>query len=257
MRSLLTSLGVIIGVGSVIVMVAMGEGSRRAIEEQISAMGTNLLQITHRPPPPHLRTAATRVSAFSRAELDKLKNESSYAAAISGVVRTPHISVFGSEGSAQIRVQGVEPDFLIIRSWKVAQGYFFDEDNLALRSTVAVLGQTTAKNLFGEAENALSQRIRIGTVYFNVIGIMEKKGADLSGEDQDDAVIIPMETAMIRITNSPFVNMIMMSIVDNKYMEAAQRETEIILREARRIPDSASPDFNIMNQSDMMDMASA
>ena len=89
MRSLLTSLGVIIGVGSVIVMVAMGEGSRRAIEEQISAMGTNLLQITHRPPPPHLRTAATRVSAFSRAELEQLKDEASYVAAISGVVRTP------------------------------------------------------------------------------------------------------------------------------------------------------------------------
>ena len=103
----------------------------------------------------------------------------------------------------------------------------------------------------------LSQQIRIGTEYFTVIGILEKKGADLNGEDQDDAVIIPMETAMVRVTNSPYVNMIMMSIINNRYMEAAQKEAEIILREARRIPDGVSSDFNILNQSDMINMASA
>jgi len=256
MRSLLTSLGVIIGVGSVIIMVAMGEGSQRAIEERIAAMGTNLLQINHRPPPPHLRTPSTRISAFTRDDLDKLKNESGYAIAISGVFQNNEANVIGGEGSVQVRLQGVEPDFLIARNRKVDAGYFFDDEDMSLHSTVAVLGRTTAKNLFGSAENAISQQIRIGTIFFTVIGLLEIKGADFEGRDQDDIVIIPMETAMTRLYNSPYVNMIVMRVFDKDYMDAAQKEAELLLRESRNIPDGINPDFAIMNQSSMISMAS-
>ena len=107
MRSLLTSLGVIIGVGSVIIMVAIGEGSQKAIEDRMTAMGTNLLQITHRPVPPHLRRQSvyTRTTAFSKEDLDKLKNESSFALAISGVFQSNNVNVIGGEGSTQVRLQ--------------------------------------------------------------------------------------------------------------------------------------------------------
>ena len=257
MRSLLTSLGVIIGVGSVIVMVALGEGSQRAIEERITSMGTNLLQIT-----PRRQTTRTgqmtmvRVNAFSKNDIQKLKEESSFAAAISGIVQT-NATVFGSEGNAQVQIQGVEPEYSIARNYKVNSGYFFDAEDMAARSRVAVLGRTTADSLFGEAENALFQQIRIGTNYFTVVGLLEKKGAGLGGNDQDDIVLLPLDTAMSRLNNSRNINMIALSIKSKEYMEAAQKETELILRESRGLPDGMLSDFMIMNQTDMIDMASA
>jgi len=256
MRSLLTSLGIIIGVGSVIVMVAMGEGSRRAIEERISAMGTNMLQVNHRPPPRHIQTTYTRRSAFSKEDLEKLKDESTFAAAISGVVQNNNANVIGGDGSVQVRLQGVEPGFLIARNWSVNAGYFFEEEDLILRNTVAVLGRTTAKNLFVDAERALNQQIRIGTVYFTVIGLLESKGSDIDGRDQDDIVLVPMDTAMTRLNNSPYVNQILISVISGDYMEAAQREITLLLRESRSIPDGINPDFAVTNQSDTISVAS-
>ena len=256
MRSLLTSLGIIIGVGSVIVMVAMGEGSQRVIEEKINAMGTNLLQINHRPPPRHIQSTYTRRSAFSKEDLDKLKEEATYASAISGVVQNNNTNVIGGEGSVQVRLQGVEPDFLIARNWAVDSGYFFDDEDLEMRSAVAVLGRTTAKNLFNDAQRALSQQIRIGTVYFTVIGLLETRGADIDGRDIDDIVLIPLDTAMTRINNSPFVNHIVMSVIKSEYMEAAQREIELLLRESRSIPDGINSDFAVANQTNTINTAS-
>jgi putative ABC transport system permease protein len=237
-------------------MVAIGSGSQRAIEERITAMGTNLLQINHRPPPHHLRTPSTRISAFTKEDLEKIKTESSYAVAVSGVIQNNETDVICGEGSVRVRLQGVEPGFLITRERNVDTGYFFDDEDLSFRNTVAVLGRTTAKNLFGSAENALSQQIRIGSVYFTVIGLLESKGADFEGRDQDEIVIVPLDTAMTRLYNSPYVNMIVMKVFSKDYMEAAQKETELLLRESRSIPDGINPDFAIMNQSSMISMAS-
>jgi len=258
MRSLLTSLGVIIGVGSVIIMVALGEGSRRAIETNITDMGTNLLQINYRPTPPHLRGQSTILprDAFTKKDLDKLKNESGYAVAISGISRHNNINVTGSRGSGMVRIDGVEPDFLIIRKWNVVEGSFFDEGDLAARRTVAVIGSTTMKNLFNSADEIPGGQIRIGNVYFTVIGLLESKGADITGNDQDDIILVPMDTAMTRINSTRYFNHIFMSIAGKEYMEAAQRETDIILRESRSIPDGIEPDFTIVNQADMLNMAS-
>ena len=257
MRSLLTSLGVIIGVGSVIIMVALGEGSQRAIESRITAMGTNLLQII--PRRQMFRSGQQvmmRASGFTKKDIQKLKDESSFAAAISGIVQTS-ANITGSEGNAQVQVQGVEPDYSVARNYLVNSGYFFEEEDLTYRNRVAVLGRTTAKNLFGEAEYALSQQIRIGTVYFTVIGLLETKGAGLGGNDQDDIVLIPLDTAMTRLQNSRFINQIALSVKSKEYMEAAQKEAELILRESRGIAEGAPSDFDIMNQADMIDMASA
>jgi putative ABC transport system permease protein len=257
MRSLLTSLGVIIGVGSVIIMVALGEGSQRVIEARITALGTNLLQIV-----PQRRASRSgqqfmmRMSAFTKKDIQKLRDESSFASAISGVVMTS-ANVTGAEGNAQVSIHGVEPDYGIARNYKVDVGNFFDDEDMLYRSTVAVLGRTTAKNLFGDAESALSQRIRIGTTYFTVIGLLESKGASFGGSDQDDVVMVPLDTAMTRLSNSRNINMIVMSVISKEYMDAAQKETRLILCESRGIIDEANADFDIMNQADMIDMASA
>ncbi|MCL2213830.1 MAG: ABC transporter permease [Treponema sp.] len=255
MRSLLTSLGIIIGVGSVIVMVAMGEGSQRAIQDRISAMGTNLLQINHRPPARNAQSTYTRRSSFSKEDIDKLKEEATYASAVSGVVQS-EITLIGGEGSARVRLQGVQPDFLIARNMAVDSGYFFNDDDLEARSTVAVLGRTTAKNLFSDDEKAISQQVRIGNVYFTVIGLLETRGTDIDGRDIDDIVLIPMDTAMTRINNSPFANHIVVSVIRNEFMEAAQREIELLLRESRQIPDGINSDFAVTNQTNTINTAS-
>ncbi|MDR0315848.1 MAG: ABC transporter permease [Treponema sp.] len=257
MRSLLTSLGVIIGVGSVIIMVALGEGSQRAIEARITAMGTNLLQIMPRRQVNRSgQNVMMRMNAFTKKDIQKLRDESGFASAISGVVQSS-ANVVGSEGNAQVTVQGVEPDYTIARNWNVTEGFFFDEEDMMLRNRVAVLGRTTAKNLFGDVNAALGQQMRIGTNYFMVIGILESKGAGMGGNDQDDIVMVPLDTAMTRLSNSRNINTIIISVVSKEYMEAAQKETELILRESRNIAEGASSDFDIMNQADMIDMASA
>jgi len=257
MRSLLTSLGIIIGVGSVIVMVALGEGSRQVIENAINEMGTNLLQIV---PMRRVNRAGhqvfMRTNAFTLRDVDKLREESSFAMAISGVVSS-NFNVVGREGNAQVQVMGVEPDFGVARNFRINAGVFFDYEDLVFRNRVAVLGRTTATNLFGVPEYALYQQIRIGTNHFVVIGLLEARGGGFGGVDQDDIILVPLDTAMTRLNNSRNVNMIVLSVVDQKFMTAAENETRMILAESRGIVDPANADFDIMNQADMIDMASA
>ncbi|MCL2138633.1 MAG: ABC transporter permease, partial [Treponema sp.] len=160
MRSLLTSLGVIIGVGSVIIMVALGEGTQQVIEERITAMGTNLLQVMPRRQVNRSgQQMMMRMNAFSKKDIQKLREESSYAAAISGVINS-NADVSGGQGNVQVSILGVEPDYCIARNYNLNAGFFFDDQDMADRSRVAVIGPTTAKNLFGEVENALDQQIR-------------------------------------------------------------------------------------------------
>jgi len=257
MRSLLTSLGIIIGVGSVIVMVALGEGSRRVIEDAITEMGTNLLQVV-----PMRRVnrgghqVFMRTNAFTLRDVDKLRDESSFAMAVSGVV-TSTFNVVGREGNAQVQVMGVEPDFSTARNFRVSSGVFFDYEDLVFRNRVAVLGRTTATNLFGYPEDALYQQIRIGTNHFTVIGLLAARGGGFGGVDQDDIIFVPLDTAMTRLNNSRNVNMIVLSVVDQQFMTAAENETRMILAESRGIADPSNVDFDIMNQADMIDMASA
>jgi len=256
MRSLLTSLGVIIGVGSVIIMVALGEGSQRAIEARITAMGTNLLQIVPgRSASRSGQRVSMRMNEFTKKDIQKLRDESTYAAAISGIVQLS-ANVTGSEGNAQVSIQGVEPDFIIARNWNVNEGFFFEDEDMMYRNRVAVLGRTTAKNLFGDAASALGEQIRIGSVYFTVIGLLESKGAGFGGNDQDDTVMVPLDTAMTRLGNMRIYTIIM-SVVGKEYMAAAQKEAELILRESRGIAEGAPSGFDIMNQADMIDMAAA
>jgi putative ABC transport system permease protein len=259
MRSFLTSLGIIIGVGSVIIMVAVGEGTQRDIENRIASMGTNLIQVMPRRMtmrPGQVNTAA-RSNRLTKSDAAKLAAEASYSAAVSGLSQRNY-TVIGPQGSASVQVMGVEPGYLTIRNWDIEEGSFFDGEDLRQRSRIAVLGLTTANSLFGgtNAGEAIGQQIRIGTNHFTVTGILEKKGAGSFGNDQDDVIMMPLDTALYRLSNSPYINSIAMSVVSKSYMEAAQREAELILREAHKIADSGTADFEIMNSADLIDMAS-
>jgi putative ABC transport system permease protein len=257
MRSFLTSLGIIIGVGSVIIMMAVGEGSQRQIENQISAMGTNLIQIMPQRMmmrPGEMGAPRPRPNQLTRSNAAKLKAEASYALAISGVDQRT-FAVSGALGNASIQVMGVEPEYLIIQNRSLALGDYFAQEDLDERNRVAVLGLTTAVSLFGGGEEALGQQIRIKSDYFRVIGILKKIGAS-NGQDRDDVIHIPLDTALSRLTNSRNVSTISMSVVSKEYMEAAQREADLILREARKLGDQEASDFEIMNSAELIDMAS-
>ena len=256
LRSFLTALGIIIGVGSVITMVAIGTGAQKEIEERITAMGTNLIQIM-----PRRLLMRPGQGSFSRpnrliqTDAAKLKGEASYTQAFSGISQRS-FTVSGGRGSWSVTVMGVEPDYLTIRNWNLREGICFDAEDLRARNRVAVLGLTTATNLCGGALEALGQRIRIGTNQFTVIGVLEKKGAGSNGNDQDDVILAPLDTVLTRLTNTRNISMIVMKVLSQEYMEAAQKEADLILRELHSLSGTALADFEIINQADMIDMAS-
>ena len=255
MRSLLTSLGIIIGVGSVIIMLAVGEGTQVAIENQISAMGTNLLQVMGRRV--FVRQAgagSARPGRITRKDAQKIKEESSYAMAVSGMNQRSY-TVSGGGQVKSTTVMAVEPDFFTIRSWKIQEGFFFGDDDLTERNRVVVIGATVATELFGE-NSPIGQIIRIGTNNFTVVGSLEKKGSGMGGNDQDDVIMVPLDTALTRLLNTQNLNSIMISVIDKKYMEAAQKETDLIMREAHKLGTTDTADFEIMNSAELIDMAS-
>jgi putative ABC transport system permease protein len=257
MRSLLTSLGIIIGVGSVIIMVAVGEGAQKLIEDRIAGMGTNLIQIM--PRRVMIRNAQPgaalpRSNQLTKSDAQKVGAEASYAMAVSGVTQRS-FTVSGGGNAWSTTVMGVEPGYPTIRSWKPEEGIFFEESDLVSRNRVAVLGATTATQLFGE-DGAMGQQVRIGTNNFSVIGILEKKGAGGGGQDQDDLIMIPLDTFLTRLANSQNISNIAISVISKEYMDAAQKEAEAILREAHKLKDTDTEDFQIMNSSDLIDMAS-
>jgi putative ABC transport system permease protein len=257
MRSLLTSLGVIIGVASVVVMTAIGQGAQREIEARISSMGTNILEIrpyrqifrggeymTGRPRPP-------RVTAADR---DKIVLENSYAAAVSALVQRS-FTCAGTEGSASITVLGVEESYLRIRNWEISRGAMFGEEENAERQRVAVLGSETAKSLFGGEDAALGQSMRLGGNSWIVVGVLEAHGNSLGMMEADDLVLIPYRSFLTRLAPSPNLSAIILSVVDKAYMDAAQREAEAIMRESHALPEYADSDFGVMNSGSLIEMA--
>jgi len=253
-RSFLTSLGIIIGVASVIVMVAVGQGSQAQIQKQIASMGTNLLMVM----PPRGNWQANRLTLD---DVTRLRSESSYLTAITGETRS-NLKVAGGSGGADTQaswsteVSGVEPDYLTIKQWTVKEGAMFTDTDLAERSKVAVLGTTVATKLFGSGD-PIGHGIRIGTTPFTVIGVLASKGSNANGMDQDDTILVPLNTALTRLSPTRYLNSIEMSVVRTDLMSAAQKETQAILEESHRITDPTNDDFDVMNQSQIIQTASS
>ena len=248
MRSLLTTLGIIIGVCSVIVMVAVGEGSQASIKENISSMGTNLIMIM----PPRGQGAANRLVIE---DVEKIRREAAYVSAASGVVRNG-ATVVGGIGNWSTTVYGVQPGYLQIKEWKTDEGDFFTARDFTLRAKKAVIGRTVAKQLFPD-DTGVGKRLRISNTPFEVVGVLEAKGASSMGSDQDDVVMVPLSTAITRLRRSKYLQSIEISAVAENRMNEAQEEVEAILREAHRLGPDAENDFSVMNQAQIIEMASS
>ncbi|SHK01456.1 putative ABC transport system permease protein [Desulfatibacillum alkenivorans DSM 16219] len=255
MRSLLTMLGVIIGVGSVIALMALGEGSQKDIKTQISSMGTNLLMIH----PGAGRSGGVRLGSGSLAtismdDVKALREKSSTLLAVSPNVRVSE-QVIAGNANWSTSVEGVSPDYLTIRNYEIASGTFFTERDVRTRAKAAVLGRTVAEELFGDSD-PLGARIRVRNVPFKVIGVLAEKGQSSMGNDQDDVIFTPSTTALYRLSDGKTLRVIMASAVSEEKMDAAEKEITQILRAQHKLSDSEEDDFNIRSQTEIINMAS-
>jgi putative ABC transport system permease protein len=252
-RSLLTMLGIIIGVASVIVMVAVGEGAEQQIRRQIEAMGTNVLTIRSGSMQARggVRIATGGRRTLTLDDIDRLRSIPGIAA-ISPISRASG-RVVGGGGNWQTTAMGVTPDFLVIRDWDLDAGVMFTEQDIRAAAKIAVIGRTVADELF-PGQDPVGASIRIGAMPIQIVGVLRERGQNM-GEDQDDIVLMPVTTVMRRMNGTRFIDQIMISAVSMDAIAGVQAEAEEVLRSVRRLGPNAESDFNIRNQSDMMERA--
>ena len=254
MRTLLTMLGIVIGVGAVIVMVAVGQGAQRGIATQINALGTNLLIVTAGSS--NQGGVSQGAAAFNRLtveDAEKLRREGTLFAGVTPVVNT-RTQVIGGGTNWRTTINGVSTDFQTIRDWQVQSGTFFTESDVRGLRKVAVIGTTVAENLFPGADPVGSQ-IQIRNVPFEVVGVLAAKGQNAGGQDQDDIVVIPYTTAQSRLSGNTRIWQILVSATSPEDIAAAQAEVRSIMRESHRIADGEDDDFTVRNQTEIANAA--
>jgi len=254
MRSLLTMLGIIIGVGAVIATVGLGQGAQQQVQDQIASMGTNLLYISSG----SVNKGGIRLGGGATKTLvnDDMK-------AILQQVPTVNMVAPGAGSSAQVvfdnqnwstRITGTEPQYFDIRNWAFAQGGNFTQDDVTRSTNVVVLGATVQQSLFGNS-NPVGQTVRIGTLPFQVVGVLTAKGQSGLGQDQDDGVYVPISTLQKKITGQDWLQYIMASATSQPASYAAQNQITALLRDRHRIRAGQDDDFTVRNLADVAQLA--
>ncbi|MDP4172400.1 MAG: ABC transporter permease [Bacteroidota bacterium] len=254
MRSLLTILGIIIGVAAVIVMVAIGEGAQAQIQNQISSLGSNLIIVF----PGSTRQGGVSMGMGSNTRLtlddvDKLTKESTLLAGVSPVIRAGG-QVIGGSGNWNTSTYGVSTDYLDIRQWPLSNGEFFTTADVRSMNKVCVLGKTVAQNLFPDGD-PVGQEIRIRNVPFKIIGVLSEKGQGAMGNDQDDVILAPYTTVQNRLSGFRNIQQILCSAISENSMTEAQQEIETLMRESHKIAPGDDDDFTVRNQTDIASTA--
>ncbi len=256
LRSFLTMLGIIIGVGAVIAMVAIGEGAKATIRSQIASLGTNVLIILPGTATQGgVRVGFGSVNTLTDGDAKAIREEIRSVSFVSPVLRRGEQVVAGNLNWGTL-VQGVAPEFQQIREWQVAEGRFLHDGDVENDAKVAVLGETVVRNLFGN-DDPLESVIRIRNIPFRVVGVLVAKGQSSQGADQDDTVLIPytsMQKRLMRITN---VQTIIASAVTADRVQEAQEQITLLLRQRHRIQPDREDDFSIRNLSDIAEAASS
>lgn len=255
MRSLLTMLGIIIGVCSVIVMVALGSGTHASIEGEITSLGTNLIFVS----PATGQSNGVSQGAGSRNTLtiddvEALKAEREWIEAVSPIVRVTAQVVHGTQ-NWPTSVYGVSPEYAAMRNMELVRGIMFTARDEQTRRKVAVLGHTVAQELF-DNRDPIGTKIRVRNVPFTVIGVLGEEGDSGFGTNQDDLILVPSLTASYRLSGSIYVQQIIASAVDANAMDAAEEEVRAHLRMAHRLQPDEADDFDIRSQTDLLETAS-
>lgn len=254
MRSLLTALGIIIGVAAVVVMVAIGDGAQIQVEQQISSLGSNLIIIfPGSTSTGGIRMGAGSINRFTMEDVKKIQDEATLIKAITPVVRTGG-QIIGGSSNWSTQIQGVSPNFLEIRDWPLASGDFFTDKDMLSRAKVAVLGQTIVSQLF-PGTDPIGQQIRIRNVPFRVIGVLTAKGQSAMGSDQDDIIFAPATTVLDRLVGGIYINYMQASAVSTDQIDAAQQQLTTIMREAHHLNPGEDDDFTVRNQAEITEAA--
>jgi putative ABC transport system permease protein len=256
LRSFLTMLGIIIGVGAVITMLAIGQGAEYSVKEQIASLGTNVLIIS----PGSQQQGGLRVGAGSMTTLTQedafsIQAECPDVAYVSPDTRANGQVIVGNLNWAT-GIEGVGTDYLQIREWDVQFGDFFTEQDIKASAKVCVLGTTVSDNLFPDS-NPVGQTIRIKDIPVKVTGILAKKGQNAMGQDQDDIILAPYTTVLYRLSRFPYLRAVLVSATSSQSIELAQKQITDLLRMRHKIVGLNNDDFTIRNQSDLATAATA
>ena len=251
LRSLLTMLGIIIGVGAVIAMVAVGMGVTQRVTDSIASLGSNMLIIR----PGASMSGGLRGAAGSRTTLKyedavAIKKKVKDVEYVSPTVQKNYQVVYGNQ-NWNTSVTGVTQEYMSIRDLSVTTGSFITEEDMNTRNRVAVIGMTVASNLFGEA-NPVGKTIRVNNQPYRVIGVLESKGQSSVGQDQDDVVIVPLTTAMDRLLAVTYVQTINVQVSSQQKMDDVQKDIETLLRQRHHLTGTKDDDFQVQNLTSLM-----
>ena len=251
LRSLLTMLGIIIGVAAVIALVSIGNGVKQDIENSISSLGSNLLVVLPGAP----RTPGARPSQGSMKSL-KISDYEAIAKlegvkAASPMTNGSYVVIYQNKNWTT-SVAGVNSNFQDVNNWTMTSGRFFSDKNVQNRERVAVVGQTVVKNLFTD-EDPVGKEIRVKNIPFRVIGVLKSKGNGTMGNDQDDTVLIPYTTSMERVEGIDYLRMVYVVAKDDEGIDRLQADIENLLRVRHNIKDTNLDDFNIQNMKSIME----
>jgi putative ABC transport system permease protein len=255
MRSSLTMLGIIIGVGAVIAMVSVGQGAQQQAQQQIAAMGSNILFVgsgTVTRGGMRMGSGATKTLIYDDM-LAILRESPAVKAAAPGSQSSAQV-VYGNDNWAT-QINGTEPQYFDIRTWPFQEGSSFSQNDVDMAANVAVIGETVRKNLFG-ATDPVGETIRITNLPFKVVGVLVPKGTSAAmGQDQDDVIIVPITTLQKKITGQDWLRWIMVSAISREASYTAQQQITSLLRDRHRIRSGQDDDFMVRNLADVADLA--
>lgn len=254
LRCFLTMLGIIIGVASVITMLAIGQGSKDSIKAQISEMGSNMIMI-------HpgsgqrggVRQSSDDMQTLKVEDYETLRDNAKYLTSVSPQVSSSGQFINGNNNYPS-QLSGITPDYLDIRMLKVKEGEMFTEHDIATAAKVCVLGQTVVDNLFPNGENPIGRVVRFNKIPLTVVGVLEEKGTNSMGQDQDDVVLAPYTTVMKRVLAIDYIQGLFASAINEDLSQEASDEITQLLRSNHKLKDGADDDFNIRTQQELSEM---
>ena len=251
MRSILTMLGIIIGVAAVIALVSIGNGVKQDIQNSISSLGSNLLMVMPGAPrTPGVRPSAGSMKSLKVSDYEAISKLDGVKAA-SPMTNGSYVVIYQNKNWTT-SVSGVSYNYLDVNNWSMKSGRFLSEKNVQNRERVAVVGKTVVKNLFGD-EDPVGAEIRVKNIPFRIIGVLNSKGSGAMGNDQDDMVVIPYTTAMERVEGDDYLRMIYVVGKDENGIDRLQSDIENLLRVRHGIKDTNLDDFNIQNMNSIME----
>lgn len=251
MRSILTMLGIIIGVAAVIALVSIGNGVKQDIQNSISSLGSNLLMVMPGAPrTPGVRPSAGSMKSLKVSDYEAISKLDGVKAS-SPMTNGSYVVIYQNKNWTT-SVSGVSYNYLDVNNWSMKSGRFLSEKNVQNRERVAVVGKTVVKNLFGD-EDPVGAEIRVKNIPFRIIGVLNSKGSGAMGNDQDDMVVIPYTTAMERVEGVDYLRMIYVVGKDENGIDRLQSDIENLLRVRHGIKDTNLDDFNIQNMNSIME----